>query len=165
MVGAMTEPGSGSAAGERGDEARTWFSKGEWTYNGQPINVADMDAVVAAALAEARAEGDAKAREVASLTVSQFVDALRDTFKGIIPASTWTQTWPPEIPLARVREVAEREFREVATLRERLAALEGAIQAILDHSDFCVGHRDCAKPIGNAWSNARALASPPEPHQ
>ena len=35
---------------------RAWLSRGEWTYNGAPVSVEDMNAVVERALKEAERE-------------------------------------------------------------------------------------------------------------
>ena len=44
----------------------------------------------------------------------------------------------------------------ITQLRERVAALEGALVAIIYASDQCVGHRDCGHSM-EPWTTAREL--------
>ena len=65
------------------------------------------------------------------------------------PLGTWT-------PLVVIHEDRGYLLAQLTASRERVAALEGALEAIIYASDQCQGHRDCGHSM-DPWKTAREL--------
>jgi len=72
-----------------------------------------------------------RARDAASATVTEFVQAVKTI--APLPANTWTQTWPPEVALARLVEYVKLEQQQrIAELERRLATKTTAYERIAE---------------------------------